>query len=117
MNTAIVSRNIQQTSALGLPTDLLNFRNVNNFKSIENVIVHDTSLAKDVKFTCEVERLNATRGIVIVEGTTYKYEVQSHNKNILTIVVNGQLRKQEYFVEKNIVHVFNHEGDQFGFRF
>lgn len=70
-----------------------------------------------MKFSCEVERLNATRGTVVVEGATYKYEVQSNSNNILTIVVNGQLRKQEYFVEKNMVHVFNHEGDQFGFRF
>jgi hypothetical protein len=115
--TAIVAKNIRQTSTLGLPTDLLNFRNVNHFKSIEIVSVKDTSLAKEVKFSCEVERLNAIGGNVVVEGVTYKYEVQSNINNILTVVVNGQLRKQEYFVENSMVHVFNHEGDQFGFRF
>lgn len=35
----------------------------------------------------------------------------------MTLVVNGQVRHQEYFVEGNSVHIFNSIGDQLGFRF
>jgi hypothetical protein len=36
---------------------------------------------------------------------------------VLKIVINGQSRKQEYFIEDNIVYVFDQQGDQLGFRF
>lgn len=32
-------------------------------------------------------------------------------------MINGQTRKQEYFIDNNFVHVFNQSGDQLGFRF
>ena len=31
--------------------------------------------------------------------------------------MNGQLRQQEFFIENNIVHIFDSDGDQLGFRF
>lgn len=37
--------------------------------------------------------------------------------SVLKVVINGQARKQEYFIDKNTVHVFNQAGDQLGFRF
>ena len=37
--------------------------------------------------------------------------------NLLKVVINGQTRKQEYFIDNNNVHVFNQAGDQLGFRF
>lgn len=37
--------------------------------------------------------------------------------NVLKLVVNGQARKQEYFIDRNTVHVFSQSGDQLGFRF
>jgi len=43
--------------------------------------------------------------------------VQSSSKNKLVLVVNGQIRKQEYFVQGNHVHIFDNKGDQFGFIF
>lgn len=36
---------------------------------------------------------------------------------MLKVVINGQARKQEYFVDRNTVHVFSQSGDQLGFRF
>jgi len=52
-----------------------------------------------------------------VNGQLYDYQIQSSSRGQLTLVVNGQIRHQEYFVEKNVVHVFDHAGDQLGFRF
>jgi biotin carboxyl carrier protein len=43
--------------------------------------------------------------------------VLAHEGNLLKLVINGQARKQEYFIEDNMVHVFNQAGDQLGFRF
>lgn len=36
---------------------------------------------------------------------------------MIKLVINGQSRKQEYFIENNVVHIFNQQGDQLGFRF
>lgn len=36
---------------------------------------------------------------------------------MIKLVINGQSRKQEYFIENNVVHIFNQQGDQVGFRF
>ena len=48
---------------------------------------------------------------------TYSYEIQSSSKNQVVVVVNGQIRKQEFFVEGNTVYIFNAVGDQYGFKF
>lgn len=40
-----------------------------------------------------------------------------HRANVLKLVINGQARKQEYFIDRNTVHIFNLLGDQLGFRF
>lgn len=55
--------------------------------------------------------------MVTVDGTTYNYEIQGYKKNKVILVINGQIRKQEYFVENNSVHIFNVNGDQLGFVF
>ena len=52
-----------------------------------------------------------------IADTKYSYEIQGYKANQVVLVINGQIRKQEYFVEKNIVHVFNVNGDQLGFTF
>lgn len=115
--TAVVARNLSKSSGLALPSDLVNFRNVKSITETHKITVHDTSIVKDLHFSVEVEKKGAKRGVVTLEGKHYTYEVQAFTSNLLTIVINGQIRKQEYFVENNFVHVFNHEGDQFGFRF
>ena len=52
-----------------------------------------------------------------IKDKVYHYEVQGCKSNQVSIVINGQIRHQEYFVENNNVHVFNSQGDQLGFRF
>ena len=43
--------------------------------------------------------------------------MQSSSDNKVVLVVNGQIRKQEYSVQGNTVHIFDIRGDQFGFSF
>lgn len=52
-----------------------------------------------------------------MNGRKYNYEVTPIRKNLLNIVINDQIRKQEYFVDQNTVHIFNNKGDQIGFKF
>jgi biotin carboxyl carrier protein len=73
-------------------------------------------LGEKLHWRVEVERTSASRGSVAVGGKVYSYEVQGSGKNQLTVVVNEQVRQVEYFVERNVVHVFNSAGDQLGFR-
>ena len=62
-------------------------------------------------------RDSAKKGSVTFNDTVYKYEVQSFGNNEVVIIVNDQIRRQEYFVDKHTVHIFNHNGDQLGFKF
>jgi len=96
--TAVVARSVDHARKINLPKDLINFRNVKNQKELQKVTVHDTSLSKDLHWDIEVEKLGAHRGVVTINGKAYNYQIQSSNQNQLTLVVNGQIRHQEYFV-------------------
>jgi len=96
--TAVVARSVDHARKINLPKDLINFRNVKNQKELQKVTVHDTSLSKDLHWNIEVEKLGAHRGVVTINGKAYNYQIQSSNQNQLTLVVNGQIRHQEYFV-------------------
>ena len=71
--TAVVARIYTNGARLGLPSDLINYKNVRNQIEMESIIVHDTSLAEDLKFEVGVERLNSKKGVVTVQNKPYNY--------------------------------------------
>ncbi len=115
--TAVVARNLHYASLLNLPRGLFNYRNVKGQKDIQKIKVHDTSLKKDLEWEADVERTSENRGVVTIKNHVYHYEVESSGKNKVALVINGQIRRQEYFIENNTVHIFNSVGDQLGFKF
>ncbi|CAM6005213.1 unnamed protein product [Sphagnum balticum] len=54
------------------------------------------------------------KAIELMKKALADYKVRP---NLLNVTINGQVRKQEYFVFENTVNVFNSSGDQFGFVF
>ena len=112
-----MARNLHYASLINLPKSLLNYRNVKDQKERQSVVVKDTSLAKELSYDLSLVKLSDSRGSVEVNRKAYKYEVQSHKANQIIIVINEQVRKMEYFVDKNMVYIFDAQGDQLGFRF
>jgi 3-methylcrotonyl-CoA carboxylase alpha subunit len=115
--TAVVARNLHHAARLNLPKGLVNYRNVKGLKDRQIVSLKDTAISKELHWNVEVDRTSESRGTVTVGDKVYHYEVQSAGKNQIALVVNGQIRHQEYFVESNTVHIFNSVGDKLGFRF
>jgi hypothetical protein len=48
--SAVVARNVAKGSSLGLPTDLIEFRNVKGQKELQHITINETSLAKEHAF-------------------------------------------------------------------
>jgi len=80
--------------SLGLPSDLIEFRNVKGQKELQHITVNETSLAKEHAFDVEVERLTGKKGSVTIHKKVYSYEVIENKGNIMKLAINGQLRKQ-----------------------
>ena len=70
--TAVVARGASYSSSLGLPEELVGYRNV-PAKESHSVVVNDTSLAKELKFDLTAERVDARRGVVTVDNKAYHY--------------------------------------------
>ena len=66
MVTAVVARGASYSSALGLPQELVSYKNVPS-KQSHKVVVNDTSLAKEIQIELKEERFDAHRGTVTVE--------------------------------------------------
>ena len=71
--SAVVARSVASGSQLGLPAELVEFRNVRGQKQIQRIVVNETSLAKELKYEVEVERRDLKKGSVVLEGKTYQY--------------------------------------------
>ncbi len=92
--SAVVARNVAKGGSLGLPSDLIEFRNVKGQKELQHITINETSLAKEHAFNVEVERLTGKKGTVTTNGKVYNYEVIENNGNVMKLAINGQLRKQ-----------------------
>lgn len=71
--TAIAARNVANGEKLGLPADLVDYKNVRGQKQLQRIVVNETSLAKELKWEVEVERKNLNKGSVVLDGKTYQY--------------------------------------------
>jgi 3-methylcrotonyl-CoA carboxylase alpha subunit len=71
--TAVVARGVADGAKLGLPADLVDYKNVRGQKLVQRVAVSDTSLAKELKWEVEVERKDLNKGSVLADGKTYQY--------------------------------------------
>lgn len=71
--TAIAARNVANGEKLGLPADLVDYKNVRGQKQLQRIVVNETSLAKELKWEVEVERKNLNKGSVVLDGKTYTY--------------------------------------------
>lgn len=114
---ASVARDLIHALKISLPPSLFHFRNVPGQRDIRKVRVHDTSLTSDCAYELSVDRSSATKGIVSLDNKTYQYEVQESGQNHLVIVVEGQVRRVEFFGDGSTVHVFDGRGDRLGVRF
>ncbi len=52
-----------------------------------------------------------------MDKKSYQYEVQESGPNHIVIVVEGQVRRIEFFGEGSTVHIFDGKGDKLGVRF
>ena len=73
--TAIAARNVANGEKLGLPADLVDYKNVRGQKQLQKIVVNETSLAKELKWEVEVERKNLNKGSVVLDGKTYQYQI------------------------------------------
>lgn len=71
--SAVVARSVASGSQLGLPAELVDFRNVHGQKQVQRIVVNDTSLANELKYSVEVERKDLKKGSVVLENKTYQY--------------------------------------------
>jgi 3-methylcrotonyl-CoA carboxylase alpha subunit len=71
--TAVAARNVANGEKLGLPADLVDYKNVRGQKQLQRIVVHETSLAKELKWEVEVDRQNLNKGSVVLDGKTYQY--------------------------------------------
>jgi 3-methylcrotonyl-CoA carboxylase alpha subunit len=71
--TAVAARNVANGEKLGLPADLVDYKNVRGQKQLQRIVVNETSLAKELKWEVEVDRQNLNKGSVVLDGKTYQY--------------------------------------------
>ena len=71
--TAVAARNVANGEKLGLPADLVDYKNVRGQKQLQRIVVNETSLAKELKWEVEVDRKNLNKGSVVLDGKTYQY--------------------------------------------
>lgn len=71
--SAVVARSVANGSQLGLPAELVDFRNVRGQKQVQSIVINETSLTKELKYEVEVERKDLKKGSVVLENKTYQY--------------------------------------------
>ena len=71
--TAVAARNVANGEKLGLPADLVDYKNVRGQRQLQRIVVNETSLAKELKWEVEVDRQNLNKGSVVLDGKTYQY--------------------------------------------
>lgn len=114
---SIVARNHSLTSASPLPNELFNFRNIHNTSFKHTITVNETFIEGEHKFEASVRLNNKFQGVATLNGQTYEFTYKEIGQNQLQVIVNGQVRKVEYFTKGTTVHLFNSQGDSTGYRF